>query len=78
MNNQRRKKLNEACSLLSKAATIVDCVKDEEQDSMDNMPESLQDSERYSIMEDAVDAMDDALNSINEASECIEKARYGN
>ena len=50
MNYQRRKRLRVACSLLEEASSIVEDVRDEEQDSLDNMPENLQDSERAERM----------------------------
>lgn len=74
MNTGRRKKLTVAIDHLREASNIVDQIKDEEQDSLDNMPENLQESERYSNMEEAVDALDDALVSINEAFEHVEDA----
>ena len=74
LNAGRRKKLMVAIDHLREASNIVDQIKDEEQDSLDNMPENLQESERYSNMEEAVDALDDALTSINEASDYIENA----
>lgn len=74
LNAGRRKKLTVAIDHLREASNIVDQIKDEEQDSLDNMPENLQESERYSNMEEAVDALDDALVSINEAFEHVEDA----
>lgn len=74
LNAGRRKKLTVAIDHLREASNIVDQIKDEEQDSLDNMPENLQESERYSNMEEAVDALEDALVSINEAFEHVEDA----
>ena len=65
MNNQRRIRLRESSSLLSKALRIINAVKDEEQDALDNFPENLQNSERYTAMEDAIDNLDDAIENIN-------------
>lgn len=74
LNAGRRKKLTVAIDHLREASNIVDQIKDEEQDSLDNMPENLQESERYSNMEEAVDVLEDALVSINEAFEHVEDA----
>lgn len=74
LNAGRRKSLAVAMDHLREASNIVDRIKDEEQDSLDNMPENLQESERYSNMEEAVDALDDALTAINEASDYVENA----
>lgn len=53
MNKQRRKELAEAIEKLEKAIAMleeaketVECVTEEEQEAYDNMPESLQCSER--------------------------------
>ena len=36
-------------------------VHDEEEEAYDNLPESMQDGERGELMQDAIDAMDNAL-----------------
>lgn len=74
MNKQRRLNLKEASSYLEKALQIVSRAKDEEQDSLDNLPENLQDSDRCTIMENAIDALEDAINNIEQASESINNA----
>lgn len=74
MNKEKREKLSAAKALLEKAESIVDAVKDREQDDFDNMPESLQYSERGKSMEEAVDYLADALSSIGEASNYIDRA----
>lgn len=74
MNRQRRVRLQEAVRYLSKAETIVDAVCGEEEDSMDNVPESLQCSERFELMEEAIDNLNDAIDSIGEAKMKIETA----
>lgn len=77
MNKQRRARLSEAHSLLGRAASIVERAKDEEQDSFDNLPENLQSSERGEIMEEAIDELQTAIDSINDAMEHIDCARSG-
>ena len=74
MNNNRRGRLKRAHELLKSAAAIVEHVKDEEQDSFDNLPESFQDSDNGQRMEEAVSHLEDALSAIEEAGECIELA----
>lgn len=77
MNKQRRTRLSEAHSLLGRAVSIVERAKDEEQDSFDNLPENLQSSERGEIMEEAIDELQTAIDSINDAMEHIDCARSG-
>ena len=42
MNKQRRNRIAEALELISQARDILEEVKDEEQESYENLPESLQ------------------------------------
>lgn len=74
MNNQKREKLKLARSYLSKASDIISNVLDDEQDCLDNMPENLQYSDRYERMEAAVSKLEDGLNNIEAAEECLEEA----
>lgn len=74
MNKQRRLKLKEALVLLEKALHMVSSVKDDEQDALDNFPENLQNSERYTAMENAIDELEEAIEKIEEATENINNA----
>ena len=74
MNKKRRLKLNEASQLMSRAKSIVEGVCYEEQDAMDNMPENLQESDRYTSMEDAVDEMNDATEKMDDAIALVQSA----
>lgn len=71
MNDKRRTRLRKAISLLESAQTIVDTAKDEEWDSLDNMPESFIDTERYSDMQDIAEKLDEAYDGIDLAIGCI-------
>lgn len=75
MNKRRREKLSEAHSLLGKAASIVERSREEEEDSLNNLPEGLQGSERGEIMEETVGELQTAIDSINDAMEHIDCAR---
>ena len=46
MNRQRRKRLEEAISKLEELQAEIQSIAEEERESFDNMPESLQDGER--------------------------------
>lgn len=74
MNKKRRELLRSAIPLLSQAARIIDQVAEQEGDSMDNIPESLQDTDRYEKMEKAVENLGTALEHIESAQECISDA----
>lgn len=71
MNNIRRDKLRTAANTIGRACSMVSAVLDEESDSLDNVPENLQGTERYENMEDAVDLLGDALEKLDEAKELI-------
>lgn len=74
MNSKRRALLSRADGLLTEALEIVDRAKDEESDALDNMPESMEDSDRYAKMEAAVDYLEDAYSAIEEAIDNIRDA----
>lgn len=74
MNDKRRGRLRDALKMLSNAAVLVETVCDGEQDCMDNIPENLQNTERFEHMEAAVDSLNDALEKIDDAKEHIQSA----
>ena len=69
MNKQRRSKLTEAIGHIDSALQIISDVRDDEQDALDNMPENLQSSDRYSEIENAVDTMDEAIDELENISD---------
>ena len=77
VNNQRRAKLSEAQSLLNRANSIIEYAKDDEQDSFDNLPEGFQCSWRGESMENSIDELQLAIDSINDAISHIDCARNG-
>lgn len=74
MNNARREALRRAGLFLDQAYAVVSSVLDQEQDALDNMPENLQDSERYQKMENAVESLENAIDQIDGAKDDIESA----
>ena len=62
MNKVRRKKLDEVRNLLHLAQGLLEEVKEEEQEALDNMPESLHGSARAEEMESYIELMDEASN----------------
>lgn len=72
MNDKRRSSLKLAVRHLKRASDIVESAADEEQDCLDCIPENLQNTDRYTSMEDAVDSLNDALSSIDDSIEKIE------
>lgn len=71
MNKQRRKelaeaieKLEQAIAMLEQAKETVECVTEEEQEAYDNMPESLQCSERGEMTLDNVGTLEEITSNI--------------
>lgn len=74
MNDAKRSMLREAVQYLNRATALVDNVADKESDAMDNVPENLQGSDRYSAMEEVVDRLNDASEKIGDAAELVASA----
>lgn len=81
MNQKRRKSLKNVCEYLEQASSFLDLacdkiedIRSDESDAMYNMPESLQYSDRFQDMENAVDMMQDATESMYSATESISSA----
>lgn len=74
MNKVRRKELSKAVELLEEAQSIIESCRDEEQEYIDNMPENLQESEKYYAAEEAVNNMDEAYDKIDEVINSVESA----
>lgn len=71
MNKQNRKQLEKAVALIAQAQEIVETIKDEEQEKFDNLPESLQQSEKGEQFEENISALEDALGDLESATENI-------
>lgn len=74
MNQERRKRLEEAAAKLAEAREIIEAVRDEEQDAFDNMPESLQGGERGEKMEHAASLLDDLAGDLETSIETLNEA----
>lgn len=77
MNNDRRKKIQNLMEQFSNLLPLLEEVRNEEQDSLDNLPESLQMGERGDLMQDAINALDDAADYVNSAVEKLEELTNG-
>lgn len=74
LNQNRRQQLTRVIGLLHNAETDLDSIKDEEQGCIDAMPENLQNSDRCASMENAVDCLEDAIESVQQAADFINDA----
>lgn len=73
MNNARRKTLGEAMDLLYRAKDILECVRDEETEAFENIPENLEGSDRYERAEEIVGYLDEAFDGLEEMLENLEE-----
>lgn len=67
MNNARRKAIREICETLESTISLVDDLKDEEDEYESNMPESIQDGEKGDRAREVVELMDTALGHLQDA-----------
>lgn len=73
MNKARRKELHEAVDLLYKALSIIDSVKEGEEEAYDNLPESFQYSEKGETMQEHIDTLDDAYGQVEDLTTILEE-----
>lgn len=73
MNNERRKRLAQVIEKVTALSAVFDElrseieeIRDEEQEYLDNMPESLQSGERGENAQAAIDALEEALYPLEE------------
>lgn len=75
MNIKRRKRIDAVLELLASIQNEIEEIQQEEQDYLDNMPENLEGSEKYSIAEEAIDNLESALNAVIEAADYLESSK---
>ena len=75
MNQDRRNQIDEAASMLQDALAIIQQLAYEEQESFDNMPESLQQSDRGTASEAAAEELEDAAGNLQYVIDGIENAK---
>lgn len=70
MNNMRREGLQEVIEMIEmieEAEMCLEMLRDEEEEYKDNMPENLYGSQRYERAEEALDHIETAIESLNDA-----------
>lgn len=73
MNAMRRKQLAKAIQMIYDTQEIIEMVKDEEQDSYDNLPEGIQDSERGETMYENIDTLGDISDNLIDYTTTLEE-----
>lgn len=77
MNKFRRKALQDIFDKITELQEELEAIKDEEDESRENMPENLQGSERYEQSETASSDMEEAIEYLSSACDSIESAMEG-
>jgi hypothetical protein len=75
MNDSRRKRLETASGLITQAIGIIEEVKEEEQESFDNLTTGLQTSEKGEAIETTIATLEDAVGALEEADGHISEAQ---
>lgn len=66
MNNARRKRICKIADALNELKSQIDELHSEEEEVLDNIPESLHGTERYEIAENAVDMLESASSGLED------------
>ncbi len=72
MNKSRRKELSRIAEQLETLYLDLDAVACKEREAYDNLPESLQESDRGCAMEEAADELDDICSELDDLRQRIE------
>lgn len=77
MNAKQRKELQGYVESLDEIKSNIETMMEEEQSKLDNMPESLQESERGEAMSEAIENLESASSSLEEAIGYLEEITEG-
>ena len=73
MNNNRRKEIKDVIKRLKESAELLENILSDEEESFENMPESLQASDNGMASEEAQEILGDAIAAIEDAIECLDE-----
>lgn len=73
MNKARRQKLQNIFDQVTELKDLLEIIKEEEEDYMENIPENLQGSERFEKAEETVEKMYEAVSNLEEAADILEE-----
>ncbi|MDF5999578.1 hypothetical protein P4050_14345 [Pseudomonas aeruginosa] len=74
MNNARRRQLQQITAQLEEIREQIETLASEEEEALDAMPESLQDSNRGRRTEEIVDQLNEAASGIEDAVAVLNEA----
>jgi hypothetical protein len=73
MNEARRKRIRAACEALRILKLEIEGIQSEEQDAFDNIPESLQDTQKAQASDAAAQELESAADTIEETITALEE-----
>lgn len=76
MNNARRTQIEKLNNRLSEIMDLINELANEEQEAFDNLPEAFQEGERGEAMEEAIDCLESAASSVEEAMDYLDTAAH--
>ena len=72
MNYKRRKRIHNVIERLSGCKSDLESIKEEEDETRDNIPESLQKSNMYCDSEECRDKIEDVISDLGDVIESLE------
>ena len=76
MNKNRRNAISDIYDKLIDIQSNLECIRDEEQEAFDNLPESIQYSERGERMEEYISSLEEALDYVDYAVESLDEENF--
>lgn len=77
MNAKGRKELRSYVDQLEEIKSCIETMQEDETEKLDNMPEGLQESERGEAMQEAIENLESASSSLEEAIDYINEILEG-
>ena len=77
MNKQTRKEIEKLVESLDEIKCSVENIQADEEEKYDNLPESIQDSDRGDEFQNAIDTLEGAAQSIEEAIDYLNEITEG-
>lgn len=75
MNKDTRKLLDKIKEDIDSSINALEVIMEEEREKFDNLPESLQNSDKGDDLADAIGNLDNAISNLSEAIDSIEEAQ---
>ncbi len=75
MNRTRREKIDSLIEQLDVLKSDIESLTDDEQTAYDNLPETIQTGNRGELMMSAIDNLESAVSSVEEAVDYLNEAR---